>query len=87
MAEVKKHNTKDNIWFIIHGVAYDVTKFLDEVHRGAGRGVGPRARSALTRRSPRAVGAGRTVPADSTLVVRRSCWRMPVRDGRPRCDG
>jgi len=34
VAEVKKHNTKDNIWFIIHGVAYDVTKFLDEVRWG-----------------------------------------------------
>jgi len=28
--EVKKHNTKSDIWFSIGGKVYDVTKFLDE---------------------------------------------------------
>lgn len=29
-AEVLKHNTKDDLWLIIHGNVYDVTKFIDE---------------------------------------------------------
>eukprot|EP00009_Paramoeba_aestuarina_P005392 CAMPEP_0201509360 /NCGR_PEP_ID=MMETSP0161_2-20130828/2435_1 /ASSEMBLY_ACC=CAM_ASM_000251 /TAXON_ID=180227 /ORGANISM="Neoparamoeba aestuarina, Strain SoJaBio B1-5/56/2" /LENGTH=127 /DNA_ID=CAMNT_0047904287 /DNA_START=62 /DNA_END=445 /DNA_ORIENTATION=- len=28
--EVAKHTSKDDCWFIIEGVVYDVTKFLDE---------------------------------------------------------
>ena len=28
---VKKHNHRDDIWLVISGHAYDVTKFLEEV--------------------------------------------------------
>ena len=28
--EVKKHNNRDSVWFIIHNKVYDVTKFMDE---------------------------------------------------------
>ncbi|ODV77823.1 cytochrome b2, mitochondrial precursor [Suhomyces tanzawaensis NRRL Y-17324] len=28
--EVQKHNTKDDCWVVIHGKAYDVSKFIDE---------------------------------------------------------
>lgn len=30
--DVKKHNTEDDVWMIIHDKVYDLTKFLDEVH-------------------------------------------------------
>lgn len=33
--EVRKHNTKDDCWVIIHGNAYDVTDFLQEHPGGA----------------------------------------------------
>lgn len=32
-AEVKKHNTKDSVWMIIHNDVYDVTNYLDEVSK------------------------------------------------------
>ncbi|KAH3684998.1 hypothetical protein WICPIJ_004030 [Wickerhamomyces pijperi] len=28
--EVQKHNTKDDLWMIINGKVYDVTKYIDE---------------------------------------------------------
>jgi cytochrome b involved in lipid metabolism len=28
--QVAEHNTRDDIWFAIHGKVYDVTGFLDE---------------------------------------------------------
>ena len=28
--EIKKHNTKDNCWIVIHNNVYDVTNFLKE---------------------------------------------------------
>lgn len=34
--EVRKHNTKDDCWVIIHGKAYDVTDFLQEHPGGSG---------------------------------------------------
>lgn len=30
LAEVKEHNTRDSVWFVIHNKVYDVTKFMDE---------------------------------------------------------
>ena len=30
LEEVKKHNTRDSVWFVIHNKIYDVTKFMDE---------------------------------------------------------
>lgn len=30
LEEVKRHNTRDNVWFVIHNKVYDVTKFMDE---------------------------------------------------------
>lgn len=35
-AEVAKHNSKDSCWVIVHGKAYDVTKFLPEHPGGQG---------------------------------------------------
>ena len=29
LAEVKKHNTKTDLWIVIHGHVYDVTKWKD----------------------------------------------------------
>lgn len=31
MTEVKKHNTKEDLWMVIHDKVYDVTKFIHEV--------------------------------------------------------
>lgn len=31
LAEVKQHNTKTDLWVIIHDKVYDVTRFLSEV--------------------------------------------------------
>ncbi|KAJ1731664.1 Cytochrome b5 [Coemansia sp. RSA 1939] len=28
--EISKHYTRDDIWIVVHGKVYDVTKFLDE---------------------------------------------------------
>ena len=28
--EVKSHNTREDLWITIDGVAYDVTKFVEE---------------------------------------------------------
>ncbi|KAJ2556609.1 hypothetical protein EV175_001894 [Coemansia sp. RSA 1933] len=28
--EIAKHYTRDDIWIVVHGKVYDVTKFLDE---------------------------------------------------------
>jgi cytochrome b involved in lipid metabolism len=28
--EVKKHTTRNSLWFVIHNKVYDVTKFMDE---------------------------------------------------------
>lgn len=30
LEEVKKHNTRDSVWFIIYNKVYDVTKFIEE---------------------------------------------------------
>lgn len=30
LEEVKKHNTRHSVWFIIHNKVYDVTKFIEE---------------------------------------------------------
>lgn len=30
LEDVKKHNTRDSVWFVIHNKVYDVTKFMDE---------------------------------------------------------
>lgn len=30
-AEVKKHNTAEDVWLVINDKVYDVTKFLKEV--------------------------------------------------------
>ncbi|KAF8484728.1 cytochrome b5 [Russula ochroleuca] len=30
LAELRGHTTKDNIWVLLHGNVYDVTKFIDE---------------------------------------------------------
>jgi len=30
MSEIKKHNTKDSAWVVIHGKVYDLTKFLPD---------------------------------------------------------
>lgn len=30
LEEVKKHNTRNSVWFVIHNKVYDVTKFMDE---------------------------------------------------------
>ena len=30
MSEVKKHNTKDSAWVVLHGYIYDLTKFLED---------------------------------------------------------
>lgn len=35
-AEVAKHNSKENNWFVIHNNVYDVTPFLNEVSRDGG---------------------------------------------------
>ncbi|KAJ1845125.1 hypothetical protein LPJ73_004954 [Coemansia sp. RSA 2703] len=29
-AEIKQHDKRDDIWIVVHGKVYDVTKFLDE---------------------------------------------------------
>jgi cytochrome b5 len=29
-SEVQKHTTRDDLWLIIHGKIYDITKFVDE---------------------------------------------------------
>lgn len=28
--EVKQHNSRDSVWFVIHNKVYDVTKFMEE---------------------------------------------------------
>lgn len=30
LEEVKKHNSRDSVWFVIHNKVYDVTKFMEE---------------------------------------------------------
>lgn len=30
LEEVKKHNSRDSVWFVIKNKVYDVTKFMDE---------------------------------------------------------
>jgi cytochrome b involved in lipid metabolism len=30
LEEVKKHTTRNSVWFVIHNKVYDVTKFMDE---------------------------------------------------------
>ena len=30
LEEVKNHNTRNSVWFVIHNKVYDVTKFMDE---------------------------------------------------------
>lgn len=30
LEEVKKHNGRESLWFVIHNKVYDVTKFMDE---------------------------------------------------------
>jgi len=30
LEDVKKHNTRDSVWFVIHNKVYDVTNFMDE---------------------------------------------------------
>lgn len=30
LEEVKQHNNRDSVWFVIHNKVYDVTKFMDE---------------------------------------------------------
>lgn len=30
LSEVAKHKSKDDLWFVIHGKVYDVTKFGDD---------------------------------------------------------
>lgn len=30
LEEVKQHNTRNSVWFVIHNKVYDVTKFMDE---------------------------------------------------------
>lgn len=35
-AEVAKHNSKDSLWVIIHGKAWDLTEFAPEHPGGAG---------------------------------------------------
>lgn len=32
LEDVKQHNTPDNLWIIIEGKVYDVTKFRNEVN-------------------------------------------------------
>lgn len=36
LTEVAQHKTKDDLWFVIHGKVYDVTKFGDD-HPGGGQ--------------------------------------------------
>jgi hypothetical protein len=31
LATIGEHNNKKDVWTIIHGKVYDITKFLDEV--------------------------------------------------------
>lgn len=31
MSEVKKHNTADSLWIVIHNKVYDVTAYKEEV--------------------------------------------------------
>lgn len=30
LEEIKKHNSRDSVWFVIHNKVYDVTKFMEE---------------------------------------------------------
>lgn len=32
LEQVEKHNTKDDLWFILHDKVYDVSKFIAEVN-------------------------------------------------------
>ena len=34
-AKVQKRNTRENLWVVIHGAVYDLTKFVDEHPGGA----------------------------------------------------
>ena len=36
LTDVSKHKSKDDLWFVIHGKVYDVTKFADD-HPGGGQ--------------------------------------------------
>lgn len=67
LEEVAKRNSPKDIWLVIHGRVYDVSRFLDEV--------GPSRWTALRGYGPR--NAGRVCGRE----VRPSCGRKDVRKG------